>query len=167
MKSAWAWCVISLVVGHSVAFAADLRERMGESVFQAAGLEKLSAAELSALEAWLNRAQTSASSSEPLVNGSPASQSAEPPTNVAAPADTWRPAVAREAFDSELSENIRGFSGSTQFTLKNGQVWQQTDGTAWQGRLRELGVRLKPASMGSWLMRFNDNNRTIRVKRVR
>lgn len=167
MKSAWAWCVIGLVVGQSAAFAADLRERMGASTFQAAGLEKLSAQELAALEAWLNQAQPVTPPSAPMAGGSAAANNSAPAPSSGAPADTWRPPVAREAFDSELSENIRGFSGSTQFTLKNGQVWQQTDGTAWQGRLRELGVRLKPASMGSWLMRFNDNNRTIRVKRVR
>lgn len=166
MKSAWAWCVIGLVFGQSVAFSADLRERMGETVFQAAGLEKLTAEELSALEAWLNKSQTAPANPAPIA-GAAAVNSSAPVANNAALVDTWRPAVAREAFDSELTENIRGFSGSTQFTLANGQVWQQTDGTAWQGRLRELGVRLKPASMGSWLMRFNDNNRTIRVKRVR
>src|SRR5690606_31376490 len=141
--------------------------------FRAAGLDKLSPAELAALEAWLQRRDTAAvpaeASQAPVAQApvptAPAAAAAPAPAPVATPAPTApasapaAPAVvdaaelerireqAREEgrrqvreesrgfFDFGSSEPItstlvgefRGFAKGRQYTLANGQVWEQIE----------------------------------------
>lgn len=103
--------VLLILVTSHLAQAADefpgVRALMSEAEFVTTGLEKLSPAELEALDAWLLR--YTAGDAELLQ---------EMNTEVRA---------AQEAFEivSRIEGDFTGWSGNTVFTLANGQVWQQ------------------------------------------
>ena len=63
--------------------------------------------------------------------------------------------------------DFNGWSGRTRVTLENGQVWEQAESGARGGhRISSPGVRIKPMSMGSWLMYVDDCSCDMRVKRI-
>ena len=56
--------------------------------------------------------------------------------------------------------------GEKTITLENGQVWKQTDSDSFRAKIGDT-VIIKRASLGSFLMKKKDSNRTIRVKRLK
>jgi len=81
----------------------DIRQFMGSGEFKAAGLDKLSARELEALNQWLGKFmvrtfQTSQGSSS----------------------------GCSSVVESQIEGNFEGWSGETTFKLSNGQIWQQS-----------------------------------------
>ncbi len=128
---------------------------MSAAQFQAAGLDKLSAEELTALNAWLREHITAA----PSAGATAASSQAYAGT----PLDTG---------DSEFSTRIigefHGWEGKTTFHLENGQIWQQAGQDKWAGvKLSNPAVNIKPGFMGSWVLKVDGYNTTTRVKRIR
>lgn len=129
---------------------------MNGDEFSAAGLERLSPEELARLNDWLRAnwpAATVASTPYP------------------AQADTRglsQPAASRDAIVSKLEGEFTGWNGHTVFRLENGMVWQTTDSS---GRfsvpaIQNPTVVIEPAFMGTWLLRVEGYNATVRVKRV-
>ena len=128
---------------------------MSAAQFQAAGLDKLSAEELIALNTWLREHITAA-----------------PSASTTAAANQGRTGAPLDTGDSEFSTRIigefRGWEGKTIFHLENGQVWQQTGQDSWAGvQLNNPTVIIKPGFMGSWVFKIDGYNTTTRVKRIR
>jgi hypothetical protein len=131
---------VALLLIASVAHAADapaaesvLRRVLPPAEFTQAGLDKLSPAELAALEASLARHQ-------PFPPAAPTSAAAERKAHAPAKAATSPAAVAAFGAEqvvppvtadtpAELRTHIEGtiqdFSGRAVFALANGQIWQQ------------------------------------------
>jgi hypothetical protein len=86
----------------------DVQKLMSVSEFRQAGLQKLSAEEIDALNAWLSRFAVK-------VYGS-ASQTADNPTT----------APASAVIETQIEGEFEGWSGDTIFKLANGQIWQQS-----------------------------------------
>lgn len=127
--------------------ALPLQERMSPEQFQAAGLNKLSAEELAALNAWLQQEEVEVSRERIGLRPAP------PPA---------------ESVNSRLPGEFRGWSGKTVFTLENGQVWQQVGTDQWSGvRLQNPEISIEPALMGSWRLRVKGYNSSTKVKRIR
>lgn len=140
----------------------SLEERMSAAEFRAAGLDKLSAEELEALNAWLRvKGMTGAAFSTP-----------------AAPA----PAVEdRRGFPVSMGDSgggpivsrirgeFRGWDGTaTQFTLENGQVWKSTDPAARLAvKLNDPAVVIRPGVMNAWFLQVEGYNARVRVIRVK
>ena len=146
----------ALPLAASAQSFSTVEERMSAAQFREAGLDKLSAEELAALNAWLRKNAGGASA----IAASPATQD-------------------RTGFDSDptggagevrsrLPGEFRGWSGKSLFELENGQVWQQAGNDKWAGvKLENPTVLIEPAAFGSWRMKVEGYNTTTKVKRVR
>jgi hypothetical protein len=144
--------LLCLTAGARAADAPDVRELMTPDEFRAAGLERLSPAEIEALNRWLIRYTAR-----------------EAPTQRRA-----SPAV-REEIAKEDATEIRtridgaftGWDGHTVFILQNGQVWQQRTEGRWRRKLDSPEVVFEKNPLGFWMMRVIDGDRAVGVKRVR
>ncbi len=130
-----------------------LEERMSGREFREAGLEKLSSAELSALNAWLQR-ELGRSGQGP----APAST---------APDRTGFQGGPEGEVVSTIPGEFTGWSRGTRFELENGQVWEVTDGGSFVARLSNPTVRIRPGSFGSFFLSVPGYNTQARVKRIR
>ena len=144
--------------------------------FAEAGLHKLSAAELSSLEAALRRhGQLAAGKSTPAVRPTPAAPSAPAaPAAKTATADfgseqvaAAKPAELTEALHSRISGTLDGFSGRAVFLLENGQIWQQRnpETASFSRRLVNPEVVITRGAVG-YQMLIVALDRVVFVKRV-
>ena len=111
---------------------ADLRASMTAEEFKAAGLDKLSDAELSALSAWLTR-KVGAETARAVEQVRQETQTAV----AQAQADTRKQVEQEnrgffdfgsdEPIKSTLAGEFRGFAKGNRYTLANGQVWEQIE----------------------------------------
>jgi len=130
----------------------SLEERMSQSEFHAAGLDKLSAEELKTLYEWL-RVHSNVTTTYVTPGGSP----------VFYPQDN-----ARETIEAHISGRFRGWYGSSVFTLDNGQELKQAEsGSATCGPIENPKIKIKPMLMGSWLAYIESCPDSVRVARVK
>lgn len=155
------FALLAALLAVSVAVSAQqfssVEERMTGAEFKAAGLDKLSAAELAALNDWLRKEV--------------GAQAATAPT--AAPAAVDRRGFIetqdRATIVSRIQGHFTGFTGNTRFVLENGQVWEQhNDGNRLTGvSLTNPQVTLKPSVIGNaWYLQVEGYNTTAKVRRV-
>jgi hypothetical protein len=86
----------------------DVQKLMSVSEFRQAGLQKLTAEEIDALNLWLSRfAATMCASTLPITDNSTA-------------------ASAPSIIESQIEGEFEGWTGDTIFKLANGQIWQQS-----------------------------------------
>ncbi len=124
---------------------------MSRRDFEASGLNRLTAAELSHLNAWLG--------ARPMIAGSNGNASSEP---VFYPESGDRKTIA-----AHIVGEFQGWRGKTRVTLDNGQVWEQAQsGSAGDVRMSDPSVRIKPMTLGSWLMYVAGCGCDVRVKRI-
>lgn len=144
------------------------------------GVDRLSAEQRSALDAWLQQ-RFAAESLAPAAVSTSSAMSAVPAAPASAPstsATDTRAALsdasqigfshytgAREEFSARIVGSFSGWTGRTLFRLDNGQVWQQNESGTYEISLESPTVRLRPKALGSWLLVLQ-NNRGIRVRRV-
>ncbi|GIX32202.1 MAG: hypothetical protein KatS3mg125_0158 [Lysobacterales bacterium] len=136
----------------------SLEERMSEAEFRAAGLHKLSPEELAALNAWL-KARLGG------IPETPAASLAPEDDRIGFPARTDRRVIVSR-IDGELNGWGQDPLRKTRFKLQNGQVWEQVDTSRGDLKLVDPVVTIEPAALGSWLMRIEDYNQRIRVRRI-
>ncbi len=155
-------CAIALALllplGASAQEFSSLEERMSAAEFKSAGLEKLSDAELQALNNWIRgqRALVPAGS-----------------TVAAMPVEDRRGLTEQVDFNDPIVSRIlgefRGWRGSdTVFELENGQVWKSTDPAARLAvKLNNPTVTLTPGMMNSWFLKVEGYNSKVRVMRLK
>lgn len=145
--------VLVLLLTALPAFAqqfSSLEERMSSSDFKTAGLDKLSPDELKYLDGWL---QTHQQVKMVGSNGKPVFYADD---------------SERRKFETHLIGTFSGWSGSSQFTLNNGQVWRQAEsGASSCPTVVNPSVTIKPMMLGSWLMYVQGCNDSVRVERVK
>ena len=138
------------------AFAADqyvpLQQRMTPDEFKAAGLDKLSADELKNLDNWLSghgKVVTKVVDQEGKPVFYPTSEKAGP-------------------VQAHVQGSFTGFSGHTQLTLDNGQVWQQADSTQVSClSSQNPKVIVRRSLMGNWMAAVDGCNDTAPITRVK
>ncbi len=135
---------------------------MSAAEFKAAGLDKLSAEELAALNGWIRGERS-------LIPAANAGQQA--PQNVA---EIDRRGLSDgvssdDYIESRIRGEFRGWKGSqTVFELENGMVWKSTDPAAKLAvNLQDPVVRLTPGFMGAWFLQVDGYNAKVRVKRIK
>lgn len=135
--------------------APTLEERMSAADFRSAGLEKLSAEELAALNAWLAK------------NGASRGAAVAPAEDRRGLRETPTPA-SRGPVNSRLVGESTGWSFGTVFRLENGQVWRSIDRESRLTgvRLTNPTVEIRQGLMGNWRLKFADYNTTTQVERV-
>ena len=152
---------------------ADLRASMTADEFKAAGLDKLSDAELSALSAWLNRKVGSETAR--------AVEQARQETQTAvaqAQADTRKRVEQEnrgffdfgsdEPISSTLDGEFKGFARGNRYTLANGQVWEQIEPASLSGvRKTNPAVTIKPGLFNNWFLKIDGYNTAAKVRRIK
>jgi len=134
--------------------APTLEERMSETDFKAAGLEKLSPEQLKYLNDWI-QSKGVAQMGAPMIKADGTSV-------------FYADDGERQLIESSIVGVFSGWGGRTSVTLENGQVWQQTESSTKGGhRIESPNVRIKPMSMGSWLMYVDGCTCDMRVKRIK
>ena len=129
-----------------------LEERMSQTDFREAGLDKLSPAELVHLNGWL-QAHGEGKVKYVSATGSPV---------------FYPESSAREPVDARIAGTFVGWRGKTIFTLDNGQQWQQAESGLYDaGKFEHPKVRIKPMLLGSWLMYVDGCGCSLRVQRVK
>lgn len=130
----------------------SLEERMSQSEFHAAGLDKLNPEELKALDDWL-RAHSTTTTTYITPGGSPVFYPQE---------------SAREVIESHISGRFTGWYGTSVFALENGQEWKQAEsGSSVCGPIQNPKIKIKPMLMGSWLAYIESCRDSVRVTRVK
>jgi len=131
-----------------------LEERMSAAEFREAGLEKLSAEELAALNAWLSKQGT---------GGGPAASTED--RRGLREAST---AASNGPIRSRLVGESTGWTYGTVFRLENGQVWRSVDRDSELSGIRvsNPAVEIRQGVMGTWRLKFADYNTAARVERV-
>ena len=135
-----------------------IEQQMSTQEFKAAGLDKLTAAELASLNTWLKRAVATES-------GKAVAEIRREQEAGTSGFKTER----SEAFEARLVGHFDGFKKGLDYTLDNGQVWQQVDATVMYGvKLDNPSVQLKPGAFGEiWYMRVDGRAVNAKVKRIK
>lgn len=144
----------------------DLQQQMSPAEFKAAGLDKLSPAELTALNSWLQ--------------GKVAAVAADTREQVREQArEEGRQEVivknrgffdfgSNEPITSTLQGEFRGFGKARRFILANGQEWEQSDDTVLSGvRKTNPAVSISPGLLGVWYLRVDGVNTRAKVRRTK
>ena len=136
-----------------------IEQQMTPEEFKAAGLDKLSADELSRLNAWLNRTI----STETVKAATEAKKKVEDDNRGFFNFGKTDPIV------SKIAGEFRGFARGRNYTLQNGQVWKQTDESTLVGvRGTDLEVKINPGMVGNvWYMAIQGYNTRAKVERVK
>ncbi len=71
-----------------------------------------------------------------------------------------------QSIDSEIEGLVEGWGPSTQFRLKNGQVWRVSDNSSATLYLKSPKVTVRRGALGSFLLEFEGSKETARVRRV-
>lgn len=142
-----------------------IQQQMTAEEFAEAGLEKLTATELNALNRWLLRqveTETSAVAEQAREEGRRQARVESAGRN-----DGGAFSAAREAFQTNIEGEFNGFGHGRLYTLSNGQVWEQTDTARLDGvRRTDPAVTVSPGALGSWYLRVDGFSTRAKVRRV-
>ena len=152
--------LLALLVAAPMAFAQPaIEKQMTPEQFKAAGLDKLSPAELANLNAWLNNTLEVETSKAAML----AKDKVESEHRGFFSFGKTDPIVAK------ISGEFRGFTKGRSWTLDNGQVWEQIDGASLAGvRKTNPQVRITPSLVGNaWYMQIEGYNTRASVRRTK
>lgn len=137
----------------------QIEKQMTPEQFKAAGLDKLSPAELANLNAWLNNTLEVETAKAATL----AKDQVETENRGFFSFGKSDPIVAR------ITGEFRGFAKGRSWTLDNGQVWEQIDGASLAGvRKTDPQVRITPSLIGNaWYMQIDGYNTRASVRRTK
>jgi len=134
----------------------DLLKTMSVSDFRASGLDKLSDSQLKSLNAWFAEYQRQHMAC------AAASQTGMPAASPTAQTTDSFPLVAH------LMGKFTGWSGATDFTLDNGEVWEQVDDSSFSSAaIMNPAVSITRSSLGGYYLSIEGVRETVLVKRIK
>ncbi len=146
----------------STPLTANVEQQMSADEFKAAGLDKLSAQELAALNAWLQHKVVQETSKAVEV------AKEEGRKEVKEKNRGFFDFGTNEAIESTLVGEFKGFSNGRKYTLENGQVWEQVEPASLEGvRRTNPKVSIKPGLFNNWFMRIDGYNTAAKVRRIK
>jgi len=133
-----------------------IEERMTGKEFTEAGLDKLSASELAALNEWL-RSHSVATM-----------ENAQQPTG---DMRGFEVQAMKNMDDSSIVSRIEGpfsgWDGDTVFKLENGMVWKQKEsGKFYVSEVQNPSVTIDRGLMRAWYLKVEGYNKEVRVERI-
>lgn len=136
-----------------------IEQQMSADEFKAAGLDKLSPAELARLNAWLGRTIVSETSKAAAVAKKQVEDDSRGFFNFG----------SEEPITSRIAGQFNGFDAGRTYTLENGQVWKQTEAATLAGvHLTNPEVKIKPGMIGNaWYLQIQGYNTRAKVQRVK
>lgn len=152
MKQFALFIVFMIVAGISVANDSAIKpvqESMSPEQFKAAGLNKLSKAELDNLNAWISGQKTVVVEKIVAV-------------------EVEKPEEPKEDIVSAIVGEFKGWRGNTRFTLENGQIWDQADTSElYATKIMNPKVRIVHSGFSGWKLQVEGYNKWVRVKQVK
>lgn len=147
--------------------APPIERAMDAEEFKAAGLDKLSAAELARLNAWLNRRVAEQASAAVAAASEQARE--EGRNEVIEKNRGFFNFGKSEPIEAAISGEFRGFARNRVYVLDNGHEWKQIDDATLAGARRtDPKVRIKPSMVGNaWYMQVEGYNTSAKVERVK
>ncbi|PPT77810.1 hypothetical protein XaplCFBP3122_03930 [Xanthomonas arboricola pv. populi] len=140
----------------------DLQSQMSAEQFKAAGLDKLDAGELAALNDWLQGKVAK----EAAVVVEQAKEAGR--QEVIVKNRGFYDLGSKEPIESTIVGEFKGFSKGRVYTLANGQDWEQTDAATLSGVRKEAPkVKIKPGLVGVWYLQIEGYNTQAKVRRVK
>lgn len=147
---------------QSTPLTAGVEQQMSADEFKAAGLDKLSAQELAALNAWLQHKVVQETTKAVEV------AKEEGRKEVKEVNRGFFDFGSSEAIESTLVGEFNGFAKGRKFTLENGQVWEQIEPASLAGvRKTNPKVSIKPGMFNNWFMRIDGYNTAAKVRRIK
>lgn len=136
----------------------DVLKSMSVADFRASGLDKLSDAQIKALDAWFADYQRQHALTCNAVTSAAAAAAPAPATT----------AVDAFPMTAHIAGEFHGWGGSTRVTLDDGQVWEQMDdATVTAGRMTNPKVTITRGLLNSFYMSVEGVTDTVQVKRIR
>lgn len=150
---------VLMALSPLVCAQAPIEREMTPAQFKAAGLDKLTPAELASLNAWLNRTLETAS----------ARAASEAKKKVVEENRGFISFGSSEPIRGRIAGEFRGFGAGRSYTLENGQVWQQIDDASLAGvRKTAPAVTITPSMVGNaWYMAIEGYNTRAKVQRTK
>jgi len=137
----------------------SLEEQMTGKEFTQSGLEKLSAEELAALNAWI-RSRSLAT----VATGTPGTAS---PGDERGFENQSIEDMDRSTINSRLVGSFTGWDGQTTFKLENGMIWQQADKDKFFIKAVENPVvSIEPGMFKTWRLSVEGYDSECRVERI-
>ena len=160
-RPVWNSLMLLALLGFASAASAQppIEKQMTPEQFKAAGLDKLSPAELANLNAWLNNTLEVETTKAATL----AKEEVETENRGFLSFGKSDPIVAR------ITGEFRGFAKGRSWTLDNGQVWEQIDGASLAGvRKTDPQVKITPSLVGNaWYMQIEGYNTRASVRRTK
>jgi hypothetical protein len=151
-----------LAWGQQTPMTSNVEQQMSAEEFKAAGLDKLSAQELAALNAWLQR--------KVVQETSKAVETAkeEGRKEVKEKSRGFFDFGSTEAITTSLVGEFKGFADGRKYTMENGQVWEQIEPASLAGvRKTNPKVTIKPGVFNNWFLRIEGYNTAAKVRRIK
>lgn len=136
-----------------------IEQQMSADEFKSAGLDRLSTEQLARLNQWLGRTvQAEASKAAEVAK-----------QEVVEKNRGFHNFGSEQPLKAMLPGEFRGFARGRQYTLDNGQVWQQIDDAKIAGvRLDNPTVQITPSLIGNaWYLVVGKYNTRAQVKRIK
>lgn len=153
--------VLLLGLAAHAAATPPLQEQMTPEEFRQAGLDKLDAQELAALNRWLDR-HVESSTSQAI-----AQAREEGRQEVVRQSRGFFDFGSSEPIESTLEGEFRGFRVGQRYRLANGQVWEQIEPATLAGvRRSDPAVRIIPGMFNAWWLQVDRYNTRAKVRRV-
>ncbi|WP_282296040.1 hypothetical protein [Stenotrophomonas sp. PS02289] len=144
----------------------DLQQQMTPAEFKAAGLDKLSPAELSALNGWL-QGKVAAVTADVREQVREAAREEGRQEVIGKSRGFWD-FGSKEPIVSTLQGDFRGFGKGQRYLLANQQEWEQSDDVSRSGyRKSNPAVSITPGLMGVWYMEIDGVNTRAKVRRIK
>ena len=161
------FALLTLSIGAALLAAegfSTLEEQMTGKEFAAAGLDKLSAQELSALNAWIRAHSLATLDPAPAVAaaGSATTEASGDRRGFQDEDDDDRTAIT-----SRIVGRFSGWDGQTVFKLENGMIWEQADKDKFYVKdVVNPVVNIEPGMFGRWHLSVEGFDSECRVKRI-
>ncbi|MDT8319076.1 MAG: hypothetical protein RQ826_00975 [Xanthomonadales bacterium] len=154
----WTLSLLALVISlplHAAEGFSSLEEQMSGSEFTAAGLDKLSQQELTALNNWI-RSRSLATLDTPKTDASERGLENQKAST-----------TDRSAFSSRIKGSFTGWDGNTVFELENGMIWEQADDERFYIReIQNPAVTIEPGIFKTWRLSVEGYSSACKVKRI-
>lgn len=136
-----------------------IERQMSPEQFKAAGLDKLSPAELASLNTWMNRT----------IDTETTKAAALAKDKVQSEARGFLTFGKTDPITSTINGEFGGFQRGRNYLLANGQEWEQVDDASLVGvRKTSPAVRITPSLMGNvWYLAIDGYNSRAKVRRVK
>lgn len=158
-------CFLTLTISlslHAAEGFSSLEEQMSGKEFTAAGLDKLSQAELDALNAWI-RSRSLATLDTPKTGAAAAYAG----TDNRGFEDQKASEMDRSQITSRIKGNFTGWDGNTIFELENGMIWEQADNDKFYiPEVQNPTVTIEPGAFKTWRLSVEGYGSDCRVERI-